>query len=123
MCYKKIPQDEFLSDTVMDIMQPSTLRINGSKKIRFYDVSYGNLIINFFSKTYKRHTNFALEKKEKNKSLTFGKTFSFSPLSHCANEYDKNIAIQCLQNRPSNWWCIYDACISPSKPKFHYIKI
>ena len=76
-----------------------------------------------FNKIYKRHTNFALEKKEKNKSPTFGETFSFSPLSHCDNEYNKNLAIQCLQNKPSSWWCIYDACISPSIPKFHYVKI
>ena len=76
-----------------------------------------------FNKIYKRHTNFALEKDETNKSPSFGKTFTFSPLSHCDNEYNKNLAIQCLQNRPSSWWCIYDACISPSKPKFHYVKI
>ena len=81
------------------------------------------LSIKFFKKTYKRHTNFALEKKKANPDLRFGEIFSFSPHSHCNNEYNKNIAIQCLQNRPSNWWCIYDACISPSKPTFHYVKI
>jgi hypothetical protein len=74
-----------------------------------------------FNKIYKRHTNFALETI--NKSPTFGETFSFSPLSHCKNEYNKNLAIKCLKDSPSNWWCIYDACISPSKPRFHYVKI
>lgn len=81
------------------------------------------LRINFFKKTYNRHTNFALEKKKKNKSPTFGETFSFSPLSYCDNDNNKNLATQCLKYRPSNWWCIYDACISPSCSKFHYVKI
>ena len=96
MNYSKIPQDYFLSN---------------------------NLIIKFFKKTYNRHTNFAIENIDKNRGPTFGETFSFSPLSHCDNEYNKNVAIQCLQDNPSNWWCIYDACISPSRPKFHYVKI
>ena len=95
---------------------PANVQPNGA-------INYDILPIKFFKKTYNRHTNFALEKKEKNKSPTFGETFSFSPLSHCDNEYNKNLAIQCLQNRPSSWWCIYDACISPSIPKFHYVKI
>ena len=59
-------------------------------------------IILKFEKIYKSHTYFTLEKKEKNP--TFGEIFSFSPLSHCDNEYNKNLAIQCLQNKPSSWW-------------------
>ena len=94
--YSQIPQDNFLSN---------------------------DSIIKFFNKTYNRHTNFVLDKWEKKKSPTFGETFSFPILSHCNNEHNKNLAIQCLQDSPSNWWCIYDACISPSKPKFHYVKI
>lgn len=81
-----------------------------------------SLPVEFFKKIYDRHTNFALNKKEKDGSPTFGETFSFSPHSHCDDEYNKNLAIQCLQNRPSSWWCIYDACISPSRPKIHYVK-
>lgn len=69
----------------------------------------------------KKYTNFALEKKGKNS--TFGKIFLFSTLSYCDNIYNKNLAIQCLQNKLLSWWCVYDICISNSKPKFHYIKI
>lgn len=49
--------------------------------------------------------------------------FSFSPFSHCDNEYNKFLAIKYLLDNPSNWWYIYDACISPSNPKIHYVKI
>lgn len=75
-----------------------------------------------FNKIYKRHTNFALEKKDKNKSPTFGETYSFSPLNDlCDDEYNKNFAEKCLKNSPTNWWCIMK--LSPSRPKFHYVKI
>lgn len=55
--------------------------------------------------------------------VTFGETFSFSPLSSCKNKFNKNLALECLKDNPNNWWCIYDACISLSKPTFHYVKI
>jgi hypothetical protein len=63
-----------------------------------------------FNKIYKRHN--------------FGEIFTFSPLNDlCNDEYNKNLAKKCLKNSPTNWWCIYDAYISPSRPKFHYVKI
>lgn len=94
--------------------------LHSSTTIEYYSV-LKLPIIKFYKKTYNRHTNFVLEKNKENP--TFGEIYAFSPLSHCDNEYNKNLAIQCLEDNPINWGCIYDACISPSKPKFHYVKI
>lgn len=75
-----------------------------------------------FNKIYKRHTNFALEKINKNPN--FGETFIFSPLNNlCDIKYNKVLTKQCVKYGYDMWRCLYEYCISPSKPKFHYVKI
>lgn len=96
---------------------PESYQPDGSIQDKFL---FKNPVITF-NKIYKRHTNFALE--HNNKNPTFGQTFTFSPLSYCDDEYNIKIAKECFKDNPRKWWCIYDACISPSRPKPYYINI
>ena len=58
-----------------------------------------------------KYTNYSVEKTFNN----FGETsIPFSPLNYnCKNYIEMNKAKSCLEYNPTNWWCIYDNCISP----------
>ena len=76
----------------------------------------------YFKKIYKPHTNFVLDKLN-NKETNFNKTFQWSPLNDlCYTNYERDNANFCLKYNPNNWDCIYESCISISRPQIHYIK-
>ena len=48
---------------------------------------------------------------------SFGKTIKFSPLNDiCDSDYEKNNAKSCLKKYPDDWDCLYEYCISLSRP-------
>lgn len=84
--------------------------------------------INFKNIKYKKHTNFAIESinniDNDNDNDIFGKSFKYSPINNnCKSIFEKNMAIKCLKLYPDNFECIYNYCISPSKPQPYYINI
>lgn len=81
---------------------------------------------NEFRKDYNNFKPFYLKKNNvsdncythnKIVSHAFGQTFSFSPINDlCSDDFSKKNAINCLEKYPDEWWCIYDNCISYSRP-------
>jgi hypothetical protein len=70
--------------------------------------------------------NFMLENLQPtyNQNSDFGKTFTLSPLNDlCHNNFEKENAKGCLTNNLDDWNCIYNYCISSSRPQLYYITI
>lgn len=93
-------------------------------KIKLFDNDDNNKKI--YKLTYNRYNkiNFCELDLLNVTNVDFGKVFTFSPLDDfCKNDFEKSNAKKCLLSHPDNWNCIYDYCISPSKPHLTYFLV
>jgi hypothetical protein len=79
--------------------------INTFNNVSDLTTSYINLYHPSIDKI--KYTNYSIEKIFNENSI------HFSQLNYnCKNYIEKNKAKSCLEYNPTNWWCIYDNCIS-----------
>jgi hypothetical protein len=84
--------------------------------------------LTFFRVTSKRYSdvNFAIDLFDNNTNTDFGKKVTVYPLDLCTNEFEKSNVIKCMGIYPEhiyNWNCIYNYCVSFSRPQAHYFYI